>query len=75
MAVVIFKAVEKCNSNCVYCDVIKKKQNKVMDEELLRLIFRRMDEYLKENPGEDITFTWHGGEAPVAVKAKKEKKF
>lgn len=62
MAVVIFKAIEKCNSNCIYCDVIKKHQDKVMDYELLKLIFIRMNEYLTDRPGEEITFTWHGGE-------------
>jgi uncharacterized protein len=62
MAVVIFKAVEKCNSNCIYCDVIKKRQNKVMNYDLLKLIFIRMNDYLMENPDQDIAFTWHGGE-------------
>jgi len=62
MAVVIFKAVEKCNSNCIYCDVIKKKQDKIMDFELLELLFIRMNKYLVGHPLETITFTWHGGE-------------
>ena len=62
MAVVIFKAVEKCNSNCIYCDVIKKKQDKIMEFELLELLFIRINDYLVGNPTETITFTWHGGE-------------
>jgi uncharacterized protein len=62
MAVVIFKAVEKCNSNCIYCDVIKKLQNEIMNYDLLKLIFIRMNDYLMENPTENIAFTWHGGE-------------
>jgi uncharacterized protein len=62
MAVVIFKAVEKCNSNCIYCDVIKKQQNQIMDFNLLELIFKKMNEYLIANPEERIAFTWHGGE-------------
>jgi uncharacterized protein len=62
MAVVIFKAIEKCNSNCVYCEVIKKHQDVVMNYELLKLIFMRMNDYLTENTDESITFTWHGGE-------------
>ncbi|MBN1597076.1 MAG: radical SAM protein [Bacteroidales bacterium] len=62
MAVVIFKAIEKCNSNCIYCEVIKKKQDEIMNYDLLRLIFIRMNEYLLSNPREKITFTWHGGE-------------
>ena len=62
MAVVIFKAIEKCNSNCIYCDVIKKGQDEIMNYELLKLIFIRMNDYLLEYPNENITFTWHGGE-------------
>jgi uncharacterized protein len=62
MAVIIFKAIEKCNSNCIYCYVIKKQQDEVMNYDLLKLIFTRIDDYLKENPDETITFTWHGGE-------------
>lgn len=58
----IFKAVEKCNSNCIYCDVIKKKQDKIMDLELLELLFIRINEYLSGRPEEMLTFTWHGGE-------------
>jgi uncharacterized protein len=62
MAVVIFKAIEKCNSNCIYCDVIKKHQDEIMNYDLLKLIFIRINDYLTDNPREDITFTWHGGE-------------
>ncbi len=62
MAVIIFKAIEKCNSNCIYCYVIKKQQDEVMNYDLLKLIFTRIDDYLKENPDETITFTWLGGE-------------
>jgi len=62
MAVVIFKAIEKCNSNCIYCDVIKKHQDEIMNYDLLKLIFIRMNDYLTDNPDENITFTWHGGE-------------
>jgi uncharacterized protein len=62
MAVVIFKAIEKCNSNCIYCDVIKKHQLAVMDYDLLKLIFIRINDYLEANPSERLNFTWHGGE-------------
>lgn len=62
MAVLIFKAVEKCNSNCIYCEVIKKHQDEIMNYSLLKMIFIRMNEYLKNNPNENISFTWHGGE-------------
>jgi uncharacterized protein len=63
MATVIFKATEACNSNCVYCEVVKKNQPAVMDRELLGLVFQRMDAYLAAHPEETIKFTWHGGEA------------
>jgi uncharacterized protein len=62
MAVVIFKAIEKCNSNCVYCDVVKKHQDEIMSADILRLVFERIDEFLKMRPDESVTFTWHGGE-------------
>ncbi|PLY00913.1 MAG: hypothetical protein C0624_11295 [Desulfuromonas sp.] len=62
MAVLIFKPLEKCNSNCVYCDTITKKQEKVMGYDLLELLFKRIDEYLKSAPGENLVLTWHGGE-------------
>lgn len=62
MPVVIFKAVEKCNSNCIYCDVIKKNQRAVMPHELLETVFGRLNEYLLAHPEETMTFTWHGGE-------------
>src|SRR4030042_4209396 len=62
MAVVIFKAVEKCKSKCIYCEVIKKHQDEIMNYSLLKMIFIRMNEYLKNNPNENISFTWHGGE-------------
>lgn len=62
MPVIIFKAVEKCNSNCAYCEVIEKHQESVMGFDLLTTVFRRIDEYLKARPDEKMTFTWHGGE-------------
>ena len=62
MAVVIFKAVERCNSNCVYCDVIKKHQDMTMSLETLERVFQRINEYLSEDAGRHVAFTWHGGE-------------
>jgi uncharacterized protein len=63
MAVIIFKAIEKCNSNCIYCDVIRKHQNEIMPYDLLELVFKRINEYLEETPEDDVHLTWHGGEA------------
>jgi len=62
MAVIIFKAIESCNSNCVYCDVIQKHQKNTMNYETLEIVFNRMNDYLLKFPNEIINFTWHGGE-------------
>lgn len=63
MAVIIFKAIEYCNSNCIYCGVIEKDEGRTMSYDLLETLFIRMNEYLEEFPEETIDFTWHGGEA------------
>ena len=63
MATVIFKATEACNSNCIYCEVVKKHQPAVMTHDLLAVVFSRMNEYLTAHPHETMRFTWHGGEA------------
>ncbi len=62
MPTIIFKPTESCNSNCVYCDVVARKQPKTMSLELLELIFRKINDYLVEKPDEKITLIWHGGE-------------
>ena len=62
MAVLIFKPTENCNSNCVYCEVKKKQNLKVMSLDLLELTFARINEYLSEFPDEELALTWHGGE-------------
>jgi len=62
MAVIIFKATEKCNANCIYCGVVKKHQNIVMECDLVTTIFQKMNEYLLKFPKEKVMFTWHGGE-------------
>ena len=62
MITIIFKAVEKCNSNCIYCGVIKKRQDVVMQYDLLQEVFQKINDYLLKFPEEKIVFTWHGGE-------------
>lgn len=62
MATIIFKPTEKCNSNCIYCDVVVKKKPKTMSLELLEHIFKNMDEFLKAKPKERVQLIWHGGE-------------
>jgi len=62
MITIIFKAVEKCNSNCIYCEVIKKHQNVIMQYELLKVMFQKIDTYLQKYLDEKINLIWHGGE-------------
>jgi len=62
MATIIFKPTEKCNSNCIYCDVVVKKKPKTMSLELLEHIFKNIDAFLKAKPQERVQLIWHGGE-------------
>lgn len=63
MAVIIFKPTEACNSNCAYCDVvIKQDATKTMTFDLLEILYKRVDEYLKKYECEKIDITIHGGE-------------
>lgn len=62
MSTIIFKPTEKCNSNCVYCDVVVKKAPKTMSIDLLELCFKKMNDYLLEEKNEKLTLIWHGGE-------------
>lgn len=62
MAVLIFKPTEACNSNCVYCDAVKKGNTRVMSTDTLDLLMIRIDELLRARPRETLTLTWHGGE-------------
>ena len=62
MAVIIFKPITRCNSNCIYCDVIHPDNAGTMTLDLLNLFFQRVNEYLEKYPIEKIKLTWHGGE-------------
>lgn len=63
MATIIIKVTEKCNSNCRYCDVIRKENTgKTMSLDIVKLLFQKSNEYLLDNPGENLNFLWHGGE-------------
>ena len=63
MATLILKATERCNSNCYYCDVVRKaKTGGIMSLDLLEVVFTRINEYLEGNPSENIEILWHGGE-------------
>lgn len=75
MAVIIFKAIEKCNANCIYCGVVKKANPEIMDYELLTDIFRKINTYLLKFPKEKVAFTWHGGEVALLTAAYFEKAY
>ena len=62
MVTIFFKAVEKCNSNCIYCGVIKKQQNVIMKYGLLKEVLQKINDYLLKYPEEEVNITWHGGE-------------
>ncbi len=63
MPTLIVKPTERCTSHCAYCDVVaKKKRFDDMTVETLRLIFQRVDEYLKAHPESRVNWIWHGGE-------------
>jgi len=62
MKVIIFKPVEICNSNCIYCDVVKKGSHAIMSYQLLELVFSRFNEFLECHPDESLQLIWHGGE-------------
>lgn len=62
MLKIIFKPTERCNSNCRYCDVVRKRKTPDMTREMLKLVFSRIGEYLAATPGEAVKLVWHGGE-------------
>ena len=63
MATLILKATEKCNSNCYYCDVVRKeKTGQSMSLDMLGLTFNRINEFLLSRPKENLSVIWHGGE-------------
>ena len=63
MATLILKATESCNSNCYYCDVVRKKDTgATMSLEVLETVFRRVGDFLRQRPGERVEIIWHGGE-------------
>jgi len=62
MATMIFKPTERCNSNCLYCYVVKKRNPKTMSYDLLEHVFININEYLKHEQQERFKILWHGGE-------------
>jgi radical SAM protein with 4Fe4S-binding SPASM domain len=63
VATLILKATERCNSNCYYCDVVRKAGGGAsMSLEMLEVVFRRIGEYLAGDPQRSMEVVWHGGE-------------
>ncbi|MFP4060949.1 MAG: radical SAM protein [Bacteroidales bacterium] len=60
--VIIFKPVELCNSNCIYCDVVKLGEKSIMPIDLLEIVFQKINEYLEAHEDNDFQLIWHGGE-------------
>ncbi len=68
MKTVIFKATDRCNSNCVYCHAIRK-NNPVptMPFDILEQFFIKANAFLTQWPEETLKIIWHGGE-PLILK-------
>ena len=65
MATVILKVTEACNSNCLYCDVVRKphRATATMSLAVLEQVFVRAGEFLRAHPDERLELVWHGGES------------
>jgi len=73
MATIIFKPTEKCNSSCLYCDVVANREPLTMKYDILELVYFRINEFLETNKNETIHLIWHGGE-PLLLGKKFYKK-
>ncbi len=63
MTTIIVKVTERCNSNCAYCDVVRKPgTGGTMPLSVFDTLCCRIDEYLRSHPDERLDFIWHGGE-------------
>ena len=62
MPTIIFKETEACNSNCIYCNVIRRKKPLTITYDLLELVLSKVHDYLTTFPNERMMIIWHGGE-------------
>jgi uncharacterized protein len=58
---VIFKGLDKCNSNCSFCSV-GNTMGKIMKEADFEIVAEQLKELVKQWCVEDLHFTFHGGE-------------
>ncbi len=65
MATLVFKPTTACNANCRYCAVVAHGEHATISDELLGVVYQRIEEYLRENPSEDLSVIWHGGEVAL----------
>lgn len=74
MAILVVQATTMCNSQCQYCYRKQlRKRASSMSVETLAVLFRRISEYLYDNPTAIVEIQWHGGEPLLAGEAFFEK--
>jgi uncharacterized protein len=56
----VIKPTLLCNGACAYCNVAE--TGLFMEEPVIESVFQRLAEYLEQNPLDETTILWHGGE-------------
>lgn len=68
--IIIIKPTESCNAQCAYCSAHKTGANHaIMSIDVVRSAFESAAHWLRSNPSERVTWTWHGGEPLLAGKS------
>lgn len=64
MPTILFKPTMRCNANCRYCHAAAPDRYAaaIMPDHILETLFTRIDDFLRESPGERVDLVWHGGE-------------
>jgi uncharacterized protein len=65
MATLVFKPTTACNASCSYCAVVAHGNHATITDELLQVVYRRIEEFLSGHPSEDLSVIWHGGEVAL----------